>query len=61
MSSKPDFKVAALNKRDDRKNSNIGRAWKKDDGTISVVIDSFVVIHGGLDTLITLFPVEDKK
>lgn len=59
MSRPADYRVAALNKADGRK-AQIGRGWKNTNGTISVVIDAFVVITGGLDTLITLFP-EDNQ
>lgn len=55
-----DYTVAALNKKDNRKN-NIGRAWKNADGSIAVVINSFIVLEGGLDLLITLFPNKDEQ
>jgi hypothetical protein len=59
MGRKADFNVAALNKRTDAK-SNVGVAWKNDDGTVSITLNAFVVIEGGKDMLITLFPSKDK-
>lgn len=55
MSRTPDFRVAAMNKKTDEK-ANIGAAWKNEDGSISVTLDSFVKIEGSKDILITLFP-----
>lgn len=54
-SRKPDFTVKALNKSTDEK-GRVGAAWTNKDETISVVLDAFVVLHGGKDLLITLFP-----
>lgn len=51
----PNYRVAALNKRTDAK-GRVGAAWSNDDGSISVVIDPFVTLHGGKDMIITLFP-----
>jgi len=55
MSRKPDYRVAALDKITEDKN-NVGAAWKNEDGTISIVLDSFIVLYGGNRFLITLFP-----
>lgn len=55
MSRKPDYRVAAMDKRTDAKN-NIGGAWKNADGSIAIVIDPFITITGSKDLLITLFP-----
>jgi hypothetical protein len=60
MSKKPDYRVGCLDKQTDAK-GNIGAAWINDDGTISIVIDAFVVIRGGKQTLITLFPEKAKS
>lgn len=56
---KPHYRVGCLDKSDDRK-SNVGAAWINQDGTISVIIDAFVVVHGGKQTLITLFPNKEQ-
>jgi hypothetical protein len=40
---KGDYCVAAFLKNTDAKNV-VGRAWKKDDGTIAIVLDYFVVL-----------------
>lgn len=53
---KPDYQVGAINKITGQKSSKVGGAWKNDNGTISVVLDAFVVFPGGSDTLLTLFP-----
>lgn len=55
MSKKPDYTVAAMNKATDAK-SNIGAAWINSDGTVSIILDAFVVLHGGKELLVTLFP-----
>ena len=57
---KGDYRVAALNKGTDAKNV-VGRAWKKDDGTIQIVLDYFVVLHGGKELLLTLFLNDDQN
>ena len=59
MARKPDYRVAAMNKQTDMK-SNIGAAWINEDKSISIVLNAFVVISGGKDILITLFPEENK-
>ncbi len=55
MSRTPDFRIAALNKRTDEK-AIIGAAWKNEDGSISITLNSFIKIEGSKDILITLFP-----
>jgi hypothetical protein len=60
MSHKPDYRVGALNKATDAK-SNIGAAWINKDGSIAVVLDDFVVLNGGKQLLITLFPNKSEK
>ncbi len=59
MSRKPDYRVAAMNKVTDAKN-NVGGGWLNGDGSIAIVIDPFIVLSGGKDLLITLFPNKDK-
>jgi len=56
---KPDYRVGALDKETDAK-SNVGAAWLNEDGTISLILDAFIVIHGGKARLITLFPNKEK-
>lgn len=58
---KPDFRVAALNKTTDHK-GNVGGAWSNPDGSISVVLNSFIVLRqsGNNELLITLFPEKPK-
>jgi hypothetical protein len=55
MSRKPDYRVAAMNKITDDKN-NIGAAWTNKDGSITIILDSFIYLEGGKALLITLFP-----
>jgi hypothetical protein len=59
MSRKPDYNVHAMNKVTNAK-ARIGAAWMNEDHTISIVLDAFVVVPGGSDLLITLFPNVDK-
>ena len=54
---KPDYQVSALNKGTENK-GNVGAAWKNDNGTISIVLNKFVVLNQADDLLITLFPPE---
>jgi hypothetical protein len=61
MSRKPDYRVAAMNKVTDDK-SQIGAAWANKDGSITIVLDSFVHLDGGKALLVTLFPnIEETK
>lgn len=55
MSRKPDYDVGALNKRTDIK-GKVGAAWINDNGTITIILDPFVVLTGGSEMVITLFP-----
>jgi len=41
--------------------SLVGAAWKNPNGSISVKIDPFVILQGGADLLVTLFPVTERK
>jgi hypothetical protein len=60
MAAKPaDFRVGALNKGTEDK-GNVGRGWRNDDGTITIVLNPFVVLEASKALLITLFP-EDKQ
>lgn len=60
MTRKPEYRVAAMSKKTDIK-GNVGAAWFNPDGSIAIVLDAFVVLHGGKDTLITLFPTKEGK
>lgn len=53
---KPDYRVSALNKATSVKGS-VGAAWLNEDGTISIVLDPFIVLNDSPNLLITLFPV----
>ncbi len=52
----PDYRVAALRKSTQDNNGNIGVAWVDEKGRISVKLDSFVVLEGGPDLVLSLFP-----
>lgn len=56
---KPDYKVAVMNKRTNEKAWKVGSAWINTDGTIALYFDPFVVIPGGPDVLVTLFPFKE--
>lgn len=58
---KPDYRIAALNKRTDAKNGNIGGAWANPDGSISVRFEAFVVLEFGPDLVVTLFPTKGSQ
>lgn len=57
---KPDFKVKVLNKVTDERGC-VGAAWKNDDGSVTILLDYCVVLPGGKDNLITLFPIDRKN
>ena len=56
----PDYRVKALDKTTDEGHS-VGGAWVNENGSITIVLDRYVVLPGGSNTLITLFPVEKKS
>lgn len=58
---KPAYNVKVMNKQTGEKSQKIGGAWVNRDGTISVILDPFVVIPGGQDILVTLFPNEEGQ
>jgi len=49
-----------MNKATGEKSRNTGAAWVNADGSISIDIEPFVVLQGGKDLVLTLFP-EGKK
>lgn len=59
MSRRPNYRVAAMDKDTDMK-ANVGAAWINADRTISVVLEGFVVLQGGKQLLITLFPMDNE-
>lgn len=60
---KPDFNVSAMDTTTEpaTKNNRIGAAWTNDDGSIRVKIDPFVVIHGGPNMYVTLWPNDGEQ
>jgi len=58
---KPEYRLKALNKATDEKNRNVGAAWVNDDGSISIDVEPFVVLYGGKDLVLTLFPEGKRK
>ena len=57
MSRKPDFWLKAMNK-DTNEKRKVGAAWKNQDGSISIDIDSFTVLNSSPSLFLTLFPIE---
>lgn len=55
----PEYKLHAMNKRTDEK-SKVGAAWLNESGSISIVLDPFIVLAGSKDLVLTLF-VNDRK
>lgn len=59
MPRQPDFHLKALDKDTD-KTAKIGAAWQNENGTISLVLNPFVVLNANDDLLLTLFPADEK-
>lgn len=54
----PDYNVSALCKKTDKK-SNIGCAWKNEDGRITIKLNAFVCLDSyEQDLVIALFPIK---
>lgn len=60
MSRKPDYNFRALNKATEER-GRLGAAWNNQDGSITVVIDPFVVVPTGKQFLLTLFPYKAER
>lgn len=58
---KPDYKAGIMNKRTGEKAYSVGSAWINDTGTIALYFDPFIVVPGGPDVLITLFPYDEAR
>lgn len=54
---KPDYRVKAMNKETNEKNT-IGAAWLNPDRSISMVLDPFIVMSANKNLVITIFPIE---
>lgn len=61
MAKLPDYRIGVLNKATDERASNLGAGWLNADGTISVVLNPYVVLPTGKQYVITLFPVESSR
>jgi hypothetical protein len=58
---KPDYDIGALNRATGEKNNYVGAAWRRDDGTISIKLNAFVVLRGSEDLFVTLFPRDNHQ
>ena len=58
MSRKPDYVLKGMNKVTDEKVQKLGAAWSNEDGSISLVIDRFVVLPTDSAWVYTLFPIK---
>lgn len=58
---KPDYDLSLLNKTTNEKVFAVGAGWCNADGSITVVINRFVVLPTGPEWLITLFPRRTEK
>lgn len=56
MPRSPDFDLSMMNKITDEKVHHIGAAWKNEDGSISIVLNRFVVLPADPQWVINLFP-----
>lgn len=57
----PDFKVSAMRKESKQANTRVGAAWINEDGTISLKLDTFIVLEGSEDLLVKLWPIEEGR
>ena len=55
MSRKPDWDLKAMVKDTDEKN-RVGAAWSNENGSISIVLDPFIVLQSSKQLVLTLFP-----
>jgi hypothetical protein len=53
----PDFRVKAMDKATNEKSQGIGAAWLNVDNSVTMRLDPFVILHGGQDLVVTLFPI----
>jgi hypothetical protein len=56
---KPSYRLNALNKKTDEKTYPVGAGWKNEDGSITLVLNRFVVLPTDPEWLFTLFPTKD--
>jgi hypothetical protein len=56
---KPDYNVRANDKAKGEK-SLVGVAWKNPNDTISIKLDPFIVLKGGANLALTLYPAKDR-
>lgn len=61
MALTPDYRLGVLNKDTEERASNLGAGWLNDDGSISLVINPYVVLPTGKQYVMTLFPEKPKK
>lgn len=55
---KPDFWLKAMDKTTNAKSGKIGAGWKNKDGSVSIDLEAFVVLHGSKSLVLTLFPID---
>ena len=60
QSRTPDYNLKTLNKTTSEK-CRVGAAWANEDGSISIVLNSFVVLPASKELEIRLFPYDGKK
>lgn len=58
--TKPDYTVSAMVKSTEEKGP-VGVAWRGQSGSIRIKLNSFVVLHGGNDLVLTLFDVKETE
>jgi hypothetical protein len=56
----PDFRLRAFNKQTE-KGHNVGAGWMSEDGTVTIVLDPFVVLRTKKDYSFHLFPADDSN
>ena len=56
---RPDYEIKVLDK-DSQERMKVGAAWLKEDGSIYIKLERFVVLQGGGQFAITAFPVDEE-
>lgn len=58
---KPTHRLKGMNKNNDKQQACLGAGWLNPDGSVSIVLDQFIVLEQRDGWIFTLFPVKDNK
>lgn len=56
ITKRPDYVLASLNRATSERNNNIGAAWKMDNGSLSLKLNTGVTLRHDAQVIYTLFP-----